>query len=251
MIIIRLLAPLLLAVLTWWGLRWCKNRFSLTTGQFRWLVAGTSLLLVVLILIVMGRLPVQALFAPLVFLGSFMLRNLHWVIRLWPLLRQRNRNWGRNQAGNSASTISTAWLAMSLDHATGNMDGEVLQGQFQKKRLSELSLEQLFALVGECQHDNDSLQLLHAYLDRMHPDWRESASVAGDASGAGTENRPSTGDSAMTEALALEILGLTPGATREEIIAAHRRLMQKLHPDRGGSDYLAQRINAARDFLLD
>jgi hypothetical protein len=253
MIIIRLLAPLLLAVLTWWGLRWCKNRFALTTGQFRWLVVGTSLLLVVLILIVMGRLPVQALLAPLVFLGSFLLRNLHLVIRLWPLLRQSNSSWGRNKAAKGASTIATAWLAMSLDHATGNMDGEVQQGQFQKKRLSELTLEQLFVLVGECQHDHDSLQLLQAYLDRMHPDWRESASATGDAAGEqkSTGYRVPTGDSTMTEALALEILGLAQGATRQEIIAAHRRLMQKLHPDRGGSDYLAQRINAARDFLLD
>ena len=254
MIILRLLAPLLLALLTWWGLRWCKNRFALTTGQFRWLVAGTALLMVVLILIVMGRLPLQALFAPVVFLGSFLLRNLHLLIRLWPLLRQRNSSWGRNKAASGASAISTAWLAMSLDHSTGNMDGEVLQGQFQQKRLSELTLEQLFVLVGECQHDNDSLQLLQAYLDRMHPDWRENASAAsaGDAAGEqGDAQRPASTDSAMTEALALEILGLKQGASRDEIIAAHRRLMQKLHPDRGGSDYLAQRINAARDFLLD
>ena len=55
----------------------------------------------------------------------------------------------------------------------------------------------------------------------------------------------------MTEALALDILGLQPGATESEISAAHRKMMQKMHPDRGGSEYLARRINAARDFLLD
>src|SRR5690606_4735172 len=106
------------------------------------------------------------------------------------------------------SAISTAWLAMSLDHSTGNMDGEVLQGQFQQKRLSELTLEQLFVLVGDCQHDNDSLQLLQAYLDRMHPDWREKASAAsaGAAGEQGDAQRPVSGDPAMTEVLALEIL---------------------------------------------
>ena len=255
MLIFRLLAPLLLAVLAWWGLRRLKNRYSLTNSQFRWLVAITAILLVVSILIVMGRLPVQALLAPVVFLFSFFLRNIPLLLRLLPLLRlgqQKwgNRNWGRGGAG--ASSVSTAWLAMTLDHQSGSMDGEVLQGQFQQQRLSSLSLQQLLALAQECQQDPDSLQLLQAYLDRTHPDWRDAAGGSDNTSDQTHERakRRSGSDPEMTEALALEILGLSPGASREEIIAAHRRLMQKLHPDRGGSDYLAQRINAARDFLL-
>jgi hypothetical protein len=59
---------------------------------------------------------------------------------------------------------------------------------------------------------------------------------------------PGTGRMSREEAY--EVLGLSAGATREEIIAAHRRLMQKMHPDRGGSDYLAGKINRARDVLL-
>lgn len=253
MLIIRLLAPLLLALLAWWGLRNIKNRYALTTSQFRWLVGITAMLLVVLILIVMGRLPIQALLAPFIFMLSFMLRNVHLLIRLLPLLRMgqskwgANRNWGR--AGSSkpgASGIRTLWLDMSLDHQSGNMDGEILQGTFAGKQLSGLDMTQLLALATACQKDADSLHLLEAYLDRMHPDWREDPAAAGAASA-----QQSTGsEPAMNEALALEILGLQSGASAEEITLAHRRLMQKLHPDRGGSDYLAQRINAARDFLL-
>jgi DnaJ-domain-containing protein 1 len=79
----------------------------------------------------------------------------------------------------------------------------------------------------------------------MHPNWRDDP-----AAGAANGQAASGGESALNEALALEILGLQPGASADEITLAHRRLMQKLHPDRGGSDYLAQRINAARDYLL-
>jgi hypothetical protein len=255
MLIIRLIAPLLLALLAWWGLRNLKVRYALTQSQFRWLVGITAVLMVVLILIVMGRLPVQALLAPVIFLVSFMLRNVHLMIRLLPLLRMgqskwgSNRSWGRSSGGKNAgaSSIQTLWLDMGLDHQTGGMEGEVLQGQFKGQMLSALSIEQLLALADECRQDADSLQLLEAYLDRMHTDWREEPGAGDSAAG---QAHKAGGDSQMTEALALEILGLQQGASREEIIAAHRRLMQRMHPDRGGSDYLAQRINAARDFLL-
>lgn len=54
----------------------------------------------------------------------------------------------------------------------------------------------------------------------------------------------------FNEEEAWQLLGLEPSATREQIIQAHKRLIQKLHPDRGGNDYLASKLNAARDLLL-
>jgi len=63
--------------------------------------------------------------------------------------------------------------------------------------------------------------------------------------------RSSPASPSLSRAEALQILGLSAGASRDEIVEAHRRLIQKLHPDRGGSDYLAAQINRARKLLLD
>jgi hypothetical protein len=246
--ILRLLAPLLLAVLAYWALVRLQRRYSLSRQQFYGLLAGTAILLVVLIMIVLGRLPLQALLAPFLFMLTFGLRNAHWLMRLLTMMRQRSRAAGAAGRRSGSSKVSTDWLSMELAHSTGTMDGLVRKGSFQGQRLSAMDLRTLLALAQECQADTDSLQLLEAYLDRMHADWRKSFDDAdSDASAQGSQHSGAE----MTGALALEILGLHQGASREEVIAAHRRLMQKLHPDRGGSDYLAQRINAARDCLLD
>jgi hypothetical protein len=135
---------------------------------------------------------------------------------------------------------------MSLDHDTGEMHGEVLEGAFAGKQLHELDLDDLVKLFRECRGtDEESANLVQAYLDRIHGEgWHEKV-------GARTDQRSSAGGAAMTREEAFHVLGLEAGASRQEIIAMHRRLMQKLHPDRGGSDYLAAKINQAKDILLD
>jgi hypothetical protein len=92
--------------------------------------------------------------------------------------------------------------------------------------------------------DERSLRLLEAYLDRVHgASWRKPEDgERADDTGAG--------GGPMSEAEALSLLGLAPGATEDDIKAAHRRLMKQVHPDVGGSAYLAAKINEAKDLLL-
>lgn len=156
-------------------------------------------------------------------------------------------------SGGGASEVATAWLRMRLDHGSGAVDGEVLQGKQRGRRLSALTLDELLALRRECAHDAQSVSLIEAFLDRSHgADWRasETASDAGDGGSAGASEPPGAGGGTMTAERAAAILGVPMDATPEQIRQAHHKLMKKLHPDQGGSDYLAGEINAAKDFLL-
>jgi DnaJ-domain-containing protein 1 len=105
--------------------------------------------------------------------------------------------------------------------------------------MGSLDLPELLDLLSECRADDaESVPLVEAWLDRVEPAWREADSAPPPRSGP------------MTREEALAILGLKPGATEAEIRSAHRRLMMSAHPDAGGSDWLAARLNEARDILL-
>ncbi|MCC6303455.1 MAG: DnaJ domain-containing protein [Gammaproteobacteria bacterium] len=181
------------------------------------------------------------------------LPRLASLLQYVPLLRrlyQRYRTGPAAGAGSQAggaSQVEGRYVRMQLDHASGEIDGMVLAGAFKGRRLSELSLAQAIGLWRECRtRDEDSARLVEAYLDREHAaDWRAQAG----AEEPSDTSAPSPGGS-MTRGEAYEVLGLESGASDQDIIAAHRRLMQKFHPDRGGSDYLAARINQAKDVLL-
>ena len=241
----RLLLLLALPVMAYYMIMSVGKRYALTPRQNRVMYFITIAFLLIGALVVMGRLPVQFILAPIGAAATFMLRLLPTLLRLlpmWQMFKSRVAS-ARPRDFDQASTIRTEFLEMQLKHGSGDMDGIILKGPWAKKRLSTLALSELLDLYKECSSDHDSCQVLEAYIDRMHPNWREQTSKRYDKIETGDE-------SVMTRELAIEILGLSAVPDRDQVIKAHRSLMQKMHPDRGGSDYLAKKINGAKDFLL-
>ena len=150
--------------------------------------------------------------------------------------------WTRKSPGQR-SKVSTSMLAMELDHDSGTMDGEALVGPSKGKRLSAMSDNELQAFHGLCGTSRDqSRALLEAWLDRNKGEWRAGWGVGG--ASATSASGPMSKDEARA------ILGVKADATEDDVRAAHRRLMKEFHPDKGGSDYLAAKINAAKDVLI-
>lgn len=169
-------------------------------------------------------------------LGFAGLSLLGWIPGAASLGRRMNRSTGQ------ISRVRSPFIEMELDHDTGTIRGRVLAGRLEGVTLDALDVPALLSLLAEI--DEESRALLMAYLDRREPAWRENAqdSAAADA-------RPPSGGK-MTEQEAYQVLGLQPGASAKDIGRAHRALMKKLHPDQGGSTFLAARVNEAKDILL-
>jgi hypothetical protein len=171
---------------------------------------------------------------------AFLWTPLILVLPYWRRVRSFFAGFTSPGPGGQASEVVTPYLRMSLEHDTGTMTGIVLAGRFSGMRLAELTVGDLVTLLRECRAaDAEGARLLEAYLDRLHPEWRDATGAA-----------PPRGGSDITVEEAYEILGLEPGADEAAITAAHHRLMMQLHPDHGGTDYLATKINRARDVLL-
>lgn len=181
----------------------------------------------------------------LILIGRGGLAGVAFSIALaWYLRGKRNRPVSRTPG--HTSTVRTAALEMELDHDNGSLEGVVLAGTFEGRVLGEMTVAELLELRDALSGDGESLQLLETYLDGRSAGWREHADA--DA-GRGQRAAPSSGP--MTEQEAYQVLGLEAGASAADIRKAHRRLMQRLHPDLGGSSFLAARINEAKDVLLN
>ncbi len=187
--------------------------------------------------------------------------RLAWAILALPFLLPILRNWrairarmraARGPSPGQASEVETRFLRMTLDHDSGVMTGHVKEGRFAGRALEDLEPEDLIALWAECRaEDAQSAAVLEAYLDRTRGEaWREAAGGGGAGGQGGAGPRAPHAAGAMSQQEAREILGLEPGAGRQAIHDAHRRLMQKVHPDHGGSNYLAAKINQAKALLL-
>ncbi|GGE47361.1 molecular chaperone DnaJ [Agaricicola taiwanensis] len=227
--LLSLLAGILVLVLGIWG----ANTFVRTNPAHlagRIYLSGAGLAFVAAIALTgVGR---PALAMPLVFLG----------LALW---RKYKQNQPIRKASGRSSRVRTHMIEMHLDHDSGAMEGRVLSGKHSGRALRDLDLGQLADLWHEAAGDPDTRALLEAYLDRRSPSWRQHREADAEPRGRGA-----AGDGPMSADEAYQILGLQPNAGAEEIRGAYRALMKKVHPDQGGSAYLAARVNQAKDFLL-
>ena len=239
------LLVIVLSVVAW---VWLRNQ---PAGQRKPAIiklASIAGIAIVVVMALTGRL--HFLFGLLAFLFPMLMRMLP------SFITGRMAGAGSGQAkarSGNQSHVSSDILDMSLDHDSGTMSGRILKGPMAGRQLADLGESEFLELLRYCrEQDQDSARLLETYLDRRFGDsWRADDEQDSDGSGAGDETgNEASGGGPLTESEARDILGVEPGASREEIIRAHRRMMQRMHPDHGGSNYLAARINEAKERLL-
>ncbi len=149
------------------------------------------------------------------------------------------RSSSEDSSQNIDSETQTSELTMKLNHQTGTMSGTVLSGDYEGRDLDSLTDEELSTFYGSLQIE-ESKRLLEAYVARHRPHLNESSN----------DSNSRADSEQMSVKRAADILGVDVSAAKEDIIAAHRRLMDKLHPDKGGSSYLAAELNEAKQVML-
>lgn len=214
----------------WWTYQ--KNLASDKRRPFLWKSGFWLILSIAIYLVVTGRM--HWLGAGIAALVPILRTILIWGGRAGPLLRL----FGRFKT--TPSQFRSQFLVVTINFSSGSIDGEIISGDFSGKKLAELSEAELKQLLEQYKtSDKESYILLQAYLIR-----------SGSSSGQSYQQYNPSNISELSTNEAYEILGLPNTAAKDEIVKAHKRLMQRMHPDRGGSDYLAAKINAAKDLLI-
>ncbi|KAF0231021.1 MAG: heat shock protein DnaJ domain-containing [Beijerinckiaceae bacterium] len=144
------------------------------------------------------------------------------------------------------SEIHTRALTVLIDLGTGDLDAQITAGTYAGRTLGKLGPQELIAFAREMAAlDPQGLNLVAQDLDRRSPGWRQHVQFD-----AAAGNGAAASQSEMRDEEAYQVLGLEPGASEEAIRAAHRALIARFHPDRGGSTYLAAMVNRAKDIAL-
>ena len=223
-------------ILIWWVTKYFAGTDRTRIMKFGRLVGGAVALAAAALLAFRGRMDMALL------VGG----GGGWLLG-WNALPAPFGGGAAAKSTGATSRVRSMRIEMDLDHDSGRIGGRVLSGQHAGRGLDSLSDADLLALFRECVvGDPDGARLLEAYLDRRLPGWREHAEARSHG-GRGAEFQLG----AMTQEEAYQVLGLQPGASETAVRDAHRLLMKKLHPDQGGSTYLASRVNQAKDVLLN
>lgn len=234
-----ILLLIILAAVVYVIVRISKPSLEQKKRYLRFIVV-TALISFLIALVATGRL--SWLIAAMGALLPLIPKVIRLLFGVWPRLLPYFRRYQQNKHSN----MQTDFIRLQVDIVTGELKGEVLQGRYKGQALQSMSLQQLLGLLDECkQSDNNSALMLMSFLDRVQPGW--SGDRAQPNAGPGDTG---SGGIELDRQQAREVLGVPATASKAEIVKAHKRIMQKLHPDRGGSDFLAQQINKAKEVLL-
>ncbi len=229
--LIKLIAGLALTVI----LFWVYNRWKALPQDKRRAFFIKGLVLTAFGICLIAVLTGRAHWLTAVFAG--LLAAAKFGIRAFPLIKLFR---GSRLFNNPK--FKTVFLDVQLDMRSGQVAGQVISGPLQGSHLAALTKDDFELLEKHYQkHDKASYYLIRVVRQRSGHQYQQQQSGSQQTFGG-------SGDPSLEEAKL--ILGLEGHPDKQEVIKAHRSLIQKLHPDRGGNDYLASRVNLAKDILL-
>lgn len=237
---IVLFALVLAGIVFWW--QWTNTPDPVQRKRLLQRSVIGGLIVVILLLVMTGHM--HWFGAVLAGVLAFVRQNIGLLVRYSPVITQMYRSHASTSKTTNSSTVGTRFIQMNLDHVTGKLSGKVLAGEFKGRMLDLMSKSELDRLADFCrQQDTDSARLLESYMTARFGE-PAGPGVGGQGRSAG---RP---EAAMSMEEAMQVLGLQGSPTKEEITNAYRKIMQQIHPDRGGNEYFAAKANQARDVLI-